>query len=414
MKRMISALLALLLLLSLTACGSKVRADEELVGRYDAVTGEMFGFALYGEELDGFSFDLASGGKGTVTIDGESHNISWENDDATITVKVDNDQLVGTRGKDIFVVENIADTGMSLTFAKEGTEAANKDLYIPESERFMLGAWRSAEVKDILGDPVEEIAPDALELEFTSDHHVTVTYDGEKVGTFEWSLLGDWGSLDNEDDVQLSWDILEDRLEVDYTVDDEYYTFTCYQGEPPKTAAPAASDQPAQSSASGSLQGNDSEPEPEQTTGDGGYEEPEESGSLYADYWAGGWYGWWIVDSAYDGYETYADKWVDAGAYIIVREDDTGTIFLIDENDEAGDFMAVVDVSFHPGTTSAGCMMSESGSFMSDEENVLHADWIVDPGASDNAGRLIKMLNMKQLVMNKLNLRVELKNLNKY
>ena len=44
-KKILSAVLALLLVFSLAACGSKVRADEKLNGKYTAVVGEMMGMS---------------------------------------------------------------------------------------------------------------------------------------------------------------------------------------------------------------------------------------------------------------------------------------------------------------------------------------------------------------------------------
>lgn len=376
MKKTICIILAAVLIFSFAACGgggSSVRADSDLFGKYIAVSGEMWGITLSGDELGGFSFDLQSGGKGTMEIDGDKSNINWENDDTSITVTVEKEKLVGTRGQDTIKFENMLDMGMDLTFAKEGTDAANPDNYLPENDKFMLGSWQSAEVTDIFGDPVD-MDPEAMVLEFTSDHRVNVVFNGDEVGTFDWSLLGDWGSLDNADDVNLSWDILEDSIEVSYTPDDEYYLFTCYKGTPGSSAKPEKSD-------TAEVKNTEPEEKPEQVPAviPGGTAEIED----YASYWAGDWYGWWIIDSAFDEYEDYEGLWWDACATIEVEDDDTGMFYMWDEDGSRDELISTVSVSFGPGTTAAGCMMSEAGDFMSTERNVLHADWIVDPGASD-------------------------------
>lgn len=231
-----SSVLALFLTLGLavsvlSGCGgSNVRADQELEGKYIAVLGEMWGISMSGDDLDGFAFDLQSGGKAVMTIDGDSHKVKWQNDDDTITITIDSENMVGTRGTDSFKVENILDMGMDITFAKEGTAAAEAGQYLPEKEKFMLGKWQSVSVADILGDPVEGVAADALSLEFTGDHMMTASLGGQDLGSHKWSLLGDWGSVD-DDELNLSWDITDDGLEVSYSNDDDYLVFACAKAE---------------------------------------------------------------------------------------------------------------------------------------------------------------------------------------
>ena len=62
MKRVISLVLALFLMVSLSACGSSGRADEALVGKYLAVTGTSMGMTLSGADMAGFTLELKSGG----------------------------------------------------------------------------------------------------------------------------------------------------------------------------------------------------------------------------------------------------------------------------------------------------------------------------------------------------------------
>ena len=103
----------------------------------------------------------------------------------------------------------------------------------------------------------------------------------------------------------------------------------------------------------------------------------------YQAYWNGSWYGWWIIDDGYGDYSDMADGtyWYDCCAYIDIDEDGIGTIELWDEDCSIDELLAYVDISVGYGTTDAGCMMSESGSFWDAE--VKSADWIVDPGASE-------------------------------
>jgi hypothetical protein len=227
MRSLLAMLLIAGLVLALVGCGgSKVRADEALTGKYIPVTGKVDDFVMPAEDLEGFAFELSSGGKAVATIDGDEEDISWKNDDTTITLVIDKEDVTGTLGKDLFTIENMFDTGVSIPFAKEGTAAADPALYLPESEKFMLGKWRSESVTDVLGDPVDDMEDDALSLEFSADHRVKVFIDGELMGTHNWSNLDDWGSLDDSD-LSLSWDVLDDGIEVDYSPDGDYYIFFC-------------------------------------------------------------------------------------------------------------------------------------------------------------------------------------------
>lgn len=105
--------------------------------------------------------------------------------------------------------------------------------------------------------------------------------------------------------------------------------------------------------------------------------EPQEAG-LY-DWWQGDWYGWWVIWEGEGEFAEWTDFCWDTCARIRVSGD-TGTITIWDSDGSETDPMAECRVSFGPGTTEHGCMMSESGSFFDAE--VGHADWIVDPGAS--------------------------------
>ena len=90
----------------------------------------------------------------------------------------------------------------------------------------MLGTWTSKSVTDVLGDPVEGMSGNELEITFTADHTAMVTYKGENLGTHKWSLLGDWGSLDTEN-LDISWDINDQEIEVNYSTADDYLIFSC-------------------------------------------------------------------------------------------------------------------------------------------------------------------------------------------
>ena len=108
----------------LSACGGSGRTDAEYEGKYISVSGEAIGMTLTGEDISGFGLELKSGGKGTMTVNGESDTIKWTNDDKNITVKISGTDIVGAIGQDTITFDNMLNMGMKLTFAKEGSEAA--------------------------------------------------------------------------------------------------------------------------------------------------------------------------------------------------------------------------------------------------------------------------------------------------
>ncbi|MBR2531150.1 MAG: hypothetical protein IKE56_00600 [Lachnospiraceae bacterium] len=379
-RTIMTALLILLCMLAgLTSCGgSKVRADADLEGKYIAVLGEMLGVAM-SDDLEGFGLELKSGGKGTITADGNSGNMKWENDDTTVTLTVDGEKMVASRGQDCLVFDDMLGMGLKMTFAKEGTAAADPALYLPESEKYMLRDWQSVSVTDILGDPVDEaeMAPDALKMTFHGDHTLDAVIEGKEYKGVPWTNLGDYGSVDSEE-VKLTWNVKEDGLETDYVKDGEYYTFFC--PEDPEAYAKAAAAVETEAETEEETQ-EETEAETEAEVPAAGL--PEAGTGSYADYWGGSWYGWYEVESCSGEYEDLEGNWWDACAEITVNDDNTGHIYIWDTDGSSDDLFSAVNVTFKEGTTPNGCMVSESGSFWVPDTNIGHADWIVDPGASD-------------------------------
>ena len=232
MKRVISLVLALFLMVSLSACGSSGRADEALVGKYLAVTGTSMGMTLSGADMSGFTLELKSGGKVTMTIDGTSADGKWVNDDKTITLTIENTDMVGKLDKDTITFESILKemigTSMDVKFAKEGTDAAKPENFLPEEERALLGDWVGASVADALDkDASGEISPDSMKATLNADHTCTITYKGEEIAKPQWSYFS--GMVSFEGDVaggaSLYGDYKDGKFMITYS-GDNYYKFT--------------------------------------------------------------------------------------------------------------------------------------------------------------------------------------------
>ncbi len=420
MKKGMRAILAAVVLLavmvcSLTACGgSKEPELTGLEGNYIAVAGTALGITMTGDDMAGFAIELQPGGKVSLVTNGETNSAKWKYDDQTITITADGKDIVAKRITDGMIFENMLDMGMDITFAKEGTDAANPENYLPEDDKYMLGVWQSESVTDILGDPTDEVEPDALQLEFFGDHTVKVTFEGKEVGTCKWSLLGSFGSVDDEN-IKLGWTLEDDRSGVVFEYSEEYYGFYCpkagAEGAKPKAAAKETEKETEAETEAETEKETEAETEAEKETEAEAEKEtdPEteagikeaaaaaaagaaagkisveigesDENSIYYDYWDQDWYGWWIIDSAYDAYEDLEDMWWDCCAMIRVTGDDTGKVVLWDSDGSIESLLGLVDVSFGPGVTSAGCMKSEEGRFNSSEVNLGHADWLSDPGA---------------------------------
>lgn len=125
------------------------------------------------------------------------------------------------------------DMGVKLIFAKEGTDAMNPELYMTEEEASVLGEWMSETVEEFLGDEpqttmegVDDIH-DGLRLNFKNDKTVVVSFKGQEIGTFPWNVAFGYCTIDTESPF-INVIINEDNtLEVDYSIDEEYYTFHC-------------------------------------------------------------------------------------------------------------------------------------------------------------------------------------------
>lgn len=388
--------------LCLTGCGggtsAKTKDDDPLAGNYIPVVGEMMGMALIGDDLKGFGFELQSGGKAVMTVNGETHDVKWTSDDTTITITVDGEEITGERGEDCFAVKDMLGLGMDFTFAKEGTPAADPAQYLPESEKFMLQDWQSVSVTDILGDPTDEIAPDALKMSFRGDHTMDAVIEGKEFKNLKWSNLKDYGSVDSED-VKLTWNIEDDGLKADYVKDGEYYTFFCPKDSSENKVTAEINKESESETESVTEEASEAKTGETKESGDAKSETTvkkvsseaksvlgehgKAAASIYTDYWDRDWFGWYVIESCHGDYEDMEDSIHDVCGSIFVESDNSGRIVLWDDQGSAKSLICEAEVSFGPGTTSAGCMKSEKGYFLLDGENVQHADWIVDPGASD-------------------------------
>lgn len=96
-------------------------------------------------------------------------------------------------------------------------------------------------------------------------------------------------------------------------------------------------------------------------------------------WWQGDWYGWWIMR---DGTGNWADeddgslRFWDTCARIYTFSDGTGYLELWDEDTEEGSCFASASLTFQPGSTAPGILISTGGIFWTNDLD--EGEWYVD------------------------------------
>ena len=212
----------MLMTFALAACGS-----SGVAGKYVPVAGDMGGVAVSGEELYGFQIELENDGTGIMTVLGKTSPAKWTSDGTNMTIDIDGEKMVAGIGQDSLTFDDMYGMGMKVIFAKEGSDAANPELYLPENDKYLVGAWNSTEVKDIDGKDIDpsEMKPDALSMTLRSDYTADVSLAGKSYDNVKWSNYLDIGYIDSEDDIKLYQ--TEGGIKVDYTNAKGQYIFFC-------------------------------------------------------------------------------------------------------------------------------------------------------------------------------------------
>ena len=214
--------------------------DEDLSGKYICITGTALGITLSDDDVSRFSMELKDDGKVTMEIEGSFAEGTWVRNNSTITLHIEGSYVVGEIGKDTisfndFLKEQV-NASVDLTFAKEGTDAAKPENYLPKEEKALIGDWVSVSVTDVLGnDASEEVDPTALAATFDGDHSATISFMGKEIGSSKWSLFAESVLFDDEfnDGVSLNGDYTDGVFTLTYnnTSTDAYYIFKMSNSE---------------------------------------------------------------------------------------------------------------------------------------------------------------------------------------
>lgn len=133
MKKITALLLAVVMLLSLAACGGG--EPDPNAGIYQGIRGEMDGIVLTMEELfPGESYlELKNGGKAELVLEGDKISGKWTLEGDKFNLVVEGEDCPGTL-KDGIITFDFTGIGMYLTFAKDGAK-------VPPSEFSEVGSY---------------------------------------------------------------------------------------------------------------------------------------------------------------------------------------------------------------------------------------------------------------------------------
>ena len=118
---------------------------------------------------------------------------------------------------------------MDITFAKEGTDAAKPENFLPEEEKALLGDWVGASVTDVMGDDASsKVSPSAITATLNPDHSSIISFDGTEIATPQWSYISETVLFEGDvaDGASLYGEYKDDQFIITYTGNDFYYNFT--------------------------------------------------------------------------------------------------------------------------------------------------------------------------------------------
>lgn len=243
MKKSIRYLLSVILvvsMLSLIGCGGGGKAAKKnpYEGKWIAVVAEALGTQMPIEEcFEGdVNLEIENSGKVKFTIDDDKGTGKLVKKDEKTVLKIEGEEMSVTLDGDTLTLDDLLGQGVNIIFGREGTDATNPENYLSEDELAVIGEWYSENVKELLDeeaqttlDGVDNIN-DAMRLNFAKDHTVQVIYKGAELGTYPWSALYGYYTIEMDDEAPENVLITMEEdgsLSVQYSDDDDYLTFKC-------------------------------------------------------------------------------------------------------------------------------------------------------------------------------------------
>ncbi len=343
MKKIVSILLAIMLVAGLAACGGG-SSDDPNVGTWNAVSASMMGIDMEVADLfeDGVTLELKANGKFTLSVDGEKGNGKWEYGGDAINFSASDADMTGTVKDGMLTLTNLLGMGVDVTFEKEGGYPAGQTSgQTAPSDAGYYAIYSIIEAGE---------AYDSESLkEMGIDYYVQLNEDGTAIISTDSLTEGTWipGKIsykEDGEDVVSNYTLEGDLLTIELGDADIQLVF---KRTDKGGAAPSAAN-------SG----------------------PDNLNALQ-NWWNGDWYGYIYLPTADGAWEELEDGWWDCFATIDSDANGTGSIFLWDDGGELGD--VTLQITEH-GVSDVGVAMSESGHF--NKMVIEHADWIIDPGTN--------------------------------
>lgn len=206
MKRLFAFLLALVMVLSLAACGGET-AEDPNAGKYLGTTAKALGMTMEMSEIyPGETWlELKSGGKGTIMLDGDDFPMKWALEGEAITITIDGVDSVGTLADGVITVD-LMNMGVEMAFLKEGMEAP-----VAAATYSDAGYWEVVRVES--EDPETAISEENMETVKAAG--VRMYMELKSDGT---------GVLFMDEELPLTWQdgtitFTEDAMSVSYVVE---------------------------------------------------------------------------------------------------------------------------------------------------------------------------------------------------
>ena len=331
----------IVLIVLLASCGGKDQGTEADWGLYEGVSCVYAGLDI---GADDDWVELKQKGKATVFMLGEEISCKWELDGTAFTLKEGGSEYYGTLsgGQLTFDLD-----GVVYTFEKKGGAPAASGDKNGDKE---LGKKDGPVTYKLVSFTMEgeEMGPDMVEM--MGGGYVVLNGDG--TGTFamfgENFPVTDDGKSIEADGQKMPYTLTDNGMELD--MEGSIFVLEVTDEEVP--AAPAG-----------------------QTSGEDKGDPTELS------YWEGDYYGWWVIDSIWEGEDFEEGDWWDCCATIELDEDGTGTMILWDEDMPKDDPLAEMGITVTVDGNGVARFCSEEGWFLDDE--MEHADWVFYSDATE-------------------------------
>lgn len=361
------AILAAVAFVIVTKAGAKGEApDPSTFGTYYAVKAERGSVKIDIADIweEGFAIELKDKGRCVVMIDSVKGNAKWALENDIVSISGAGLECSGTLSDGVLVLNDVLDTGIKLSFTKDGVPLEEKpaatviaptpaqETPVPQegpgvdaTPSELLGKYTAVKAEGFgIELAVESLWVDGFSIELMDGGDCLVRANNSE-GKARWSMDG------NEIRVSMLGLDMSGYVEDGALVFDDVYGYgvTLYFTKD-GAALPAAEPQDAQ-----------------------------------ADYswWDGDWYGWWTVYDASGKYSDYIAHAWDVCGTIDMTDNNTAEVTLWDE-DMDPPTIANASVRFGEGLTDKGRMVSADGKFYN--YSFGEGAWQVDPAAEDCGG----------------------------